>query len=106
MADHIADTLDRAADLIEPEGAWTQGWFARDERGRGVLEDAAEAVCFCIFGALMRVSQDDADDALDILRSVIPEGISYWNDAPGRKQSEVVAKLREAAAKAREQVPS
>jgi hypothetical protein len=32
----LADILNAAADLLEPEGAWIQGAFGRDEDGRAV----------------------------------------------------------------------
>lgn len=103
----IADILDKAADLIEPEGAWTQCVLGRDARG-GLLigSELKRAVSFCAEGAIIRVAGDrpETPQAFRALRSVIGKReIGYWNDHPRRKQAEVVAKVREAAAKAREQ---
>lgn len=99
----IADTLEAAAKLIEPEGAWTQG----------VWGDANS--CMCAEGAIyaavgrdpMRGRESIADGASKFLAKLLPfhdgNAIAHWNDAPERTQAEVVIKLREAAAKAREQ---
>jgi hypothetical protein len=102
MGKTVSEILFAAADLIEPEGAWTTGSF----RGTGP--------CFCILGALAQVGVGDAfrgnfiegplAEAHDLLASVIGEPfVDHWNDREGRTQAEVVAKLREAAEKAREQ---
>lgn len=102
----VADVLSAAADLIEPEGAWTQGQAARDRHGNGVDYRSPDAVCFCALGACVRSVSPGYDDfaVRCFLRSMTPDGtIANWNDAPGRTQAEVVAKLREASALAREQ---
>lgn len=107
----IADVLDRAADLIEPEGAWTKGPFAVDKCGREVFEHLRgypkEAVAFCAAGAITQASRGRnwrRREAKDLADSLTPVGsIIQFNEDRGRTQSEVVAKLREAAAKAREQ---
>lgn len=106
MAD-IADILNRAADLIEPEGAWTQNAYWRECSGWPVMS-RRHAVCFCALGAIKAIvgqapSDPDNTPAARVLASLIPGSFSVedWNDAPERTQAEVVAKLREAAAKAR-----
>ena len=101
----IADVLERAADLIGRNG-WTQDAFG--EPGG----------CHCVRGAIAEIagidpreSRHDAETVLaeHILGHPIPRlscagsVLVRWNDTPGRTQSEVVAKLREAAAKAREE---
>jgi hypothetical protein len=100
----VAQTLREAADLIEPEGKWTQEAFARDVAGNkltfGISEDAA---CWCLLGAVERAS-NSAFAAFRITKFVRraiggdENDPDYWNDAPERTQAEVVAKLREAAA--------
>jgi hypothetical protein len=108
----IADILDRAADLIEPEGAWIQGRLSNSGDTRG------KATCFCVVGAIYAAAGEDDEKAADHARDVLAQTLGYaddnpspefagdtpvvaWNDTPKRKQAEVVAKLREAAAKAR-----
>lgn len=100
----IADVLEKAADLIEPEGAWTQGTDARDAAGHQVEPNDEAAVCWCIDGAYLRCGGKWHDAGWKVLMGLVPEGLGpiSWNDAPERTQAEVVAALREAAAKARE----
>lgn len=102
----IAQTLREAADLIEPEGAWTQEVFARNLAGQctGLSEFRGRAVCWCMMGATEKVSDDNLRTSLgvdDLLEELIGD-VAAWNDAPERTQAEVVAKLREAAALAEE----
>jgi hypothetical protein len=102
----VADILERAADLIEPEGKWTQQFYARDASGSRVPEYTANAVCWCASGAILRTAGDwtstECGAAHRFLVSAVGASIPEWNDAPGRTQAEVVSALREAAAKARE----
>jgi hypothetical protein len=97
----VADVLERAADLIEPEGAWTQHWSARTAEHRITTAMDRSAVCWCAGGAIVRaVGADNALSAAaySALRSTLLSTVSDFNDAPERTQSDVVAKLREAAA--------
>lgn len=100
---NTADILDQAADLIEPEGAWTQGWFARDRHGHKVPTWSPDAVCWCAIGAILRAANlpSVAGAARSHIFSLVGP-IPDFNDAPERTQAEVVAKLREAAALARQ----
>lgn len=105
----VADVLERAADLIEPEGAWTQGCGSRDDSGAN-LDDAepgegGPAVCFCAAEAIWRVNAlyYGINPAHQFMMRFVGGEIPKWNDAPERTQAEVVAKLREAAALARKQ---
>ena len=112
----VAEILERAADLIEPEGKWTQGAFSRDAGGN--CDDdlvADKPACWCTLGAIAEVAHSKPNvshawigdkveaHAYKALSALIGEDVPDWNDAPERKQSEVVAKLREAAALARTQ---
>ena len=113
MATTVADILEKAAELIEPEGAWLQEAYAANARGIRATDDGhawpAEPNCFCVLGAIHWAAKDDTpgghvEEAY--LRALeFPNGYNVveWNDTPSRTQVEVVAKLREAAAKAREQ---
>ena len=105
----VADVLDAAADLLTPEGAWTQGALAKAADGEWVDSGLSPAAsCWCLLGA---VERGGGNPVWSAARRVIAtalgvderEGIPTWNDAPERTQPEVVAKLREAAALAREQ---
>jgi hypothetical protein len=114
MAD-VAEILERAADLIEPKGAWTQGYHARDDEGNPVRPGDRAAVCWCMWGAIIARKTDwhDYEAAVDCLYGILPRPesaaantMAAFNDQPGRTQSEVVQALRDAAAKARASQPA
>lgn len=106
------DVLERAADLIEPEGAWIQGGFGLNEEGvvtQSLHELADDSTCFCAMGAVSHVAGGPHKfDWAMIEPLVVVAGleaatsVTTWNDAPERTQSEVVAALRGAAKAARE----
>lgn len=98
----VAEVLERAADLIEPEGRWVKGELAK--------YNPDGFVCGCAMGAILDVPSDAIWDALAFIEAGLPQTrpgglrpIAAWNDAPERTQAEVVAKLREAAQLARTQ---
>jgi hypothetical protein len=111
----LADILDRAATLLEPEGAWIQGRLNNEYE-----TDDGSPTCFCLVGAIIEAARDNdylASAARDAVAHVLGfqsdnapamgdanPPVVRWNDAEGRTQSEVIAKLREAASKARQQV--
>jgi hypothetical protein len=109
----VADVLDRAADLIEPEGAWTQGDIARTAQGQATRPESPDAVCWCAMGALMKVDGGYPYKAIEAVEAIIrkPRGLpplrrlAWFNDNKRRTQAEVVAKIREAAAVARGESP-
>lgn len=105
-----AQLLRGAADLLEAEGAWTRGEYARNAQGYPVVPEGG--VCWCAFGALIHVRHanglpcvgyvstfHDLPEALALEEVLWPSyhDIAYWNDHPDRTQAEVVAALREAA---------
>ena len=93
-----SDALAKAADLIEPPGAWTQGTFARDAHGEPTTSSGPRATCWCASGAIRRITPGRLDrrQARDYLDKVVGT-ITLFNDALGRTQAEVVAALREAS---------
>lgn len=97
-----AEILTKAAELLEKPGAWTQGAFARTATGEKCFP-GANAVCWCAGGALTQVSPREAAVAATKAYRLFDDlvgGLLSFNDHPSRTQAEVVAKLREAAAKA------
>lgn len=96
---NVSDILEKAADLIEPEGKWGQGFIV------GCVGD------HCADTAIYRIAElldrEERQAARIFFANFIGGRDQYatfrWNDAPERTQEEVVAKLREAAALAREQ---
>jgi hypothetical protein len=102
----IADILDRAADIVAK--GWAQAAYARTRTGRKIGATCRAATCWCAVGAIKKAAGIEdvlAPQVWDAARLPFgsPNALTEWNDAPGRTQSEVVAKLREAAALAREQ---
>lgn len=105
--------LDRAADLIEPEGAWTRHRFARDSGGAPVRPRDPRATCWCMTGAIIRAGNGEVMPYAVFAAKHLgwsantdgPAGIGptafveQWNDRA--TQPEATAALREAAALAR-----
>lgn len=99
-----ADVLERAADLLEEFG-WCQQHYALTEEGEISLPDQGDAVQFCAAGAAMRSMFDfgleNWTGGHGLVKAAFGGEASRWNDEPGRTKEEVVARLREAARKAR-----
>ena len=108
----VAETLRAAADLIEPEGAWTQGSYWKGADGdcyNNGYPDGALPLCWCALGALGEVGKVDPADLNFCGRSVTDKAykaliytigeanVVWWNDSRNRTQAEVVAALRAAA---------
>lgn len=96
----ILETLSKAADLIEPPGAWTQGAFARNEKGYKVSPDNPEAICFCLIGSIRKISGNKYSSAERFVQLKFEGHRFDFNDEIDRIQPEVVAKLRSLAAQA------
>lgn len=63
-SERAASYLEGAANLIEESGALARGKFARDERGVAIPNYASASVkpaCFCVYGAISRVANDDRE---------------------------------------------
>lgn len=89
-----SEVLAKAADLIEPKGAWLQRQCVGAKRKRPCGYD--DATCFCLKANILY-----APAWRMVERAVGPSPI-VWNDAPERTQAEVVAALRKASALAAE----
>lgn len=92
-----SEILAKAADLIEPEGAWLQGRYSN---GENHSPHDADATCWCVNGALYRCGSADweaVEAARAVLRSLVDKPTSSWNDDSARIQAEVVAALRKAS---------
>jgi hypothetical protein len=101
-----SEVLAKAADLIEPEGRWTQHYLARVRpNGNAIGPHQANAQCWCAIGALDRAGAEATTlsyrTAVDYLSQAIGQeagAIAQFNDAPERTQAEVVKALRDASA--------
>jgi hypothetical protein len=102
-----AEKLDEARVLIER--GWTQGEYARGEKGSSVDYLKDKATCFCAAGAIGAVNKHWPTSSLPGMRylslAVGGDGdeadVLNWNDAPERTQAEVVEAFRKAAELAR-----
>lgn len=92
------EILRAAATLLIRQG-WTQGVTARDAFGLPTFAGLPEATCWCMLGAIAKVSGIWAPTGpLQLLRTYLGvHGISKWNDEPGRTRAEVVNALLGAA---------
>jgi hypothetical protein len=52
------EVLLAAAELLEPEGRWTQGVVARNVGNGSVDSVSVDAVCWCAYGAIEKVALD------------------------------------------------
>jgi hypothetical protein len=99
-----SEVLAKAADLIEPVGAWTQRTSYRDAKGR-ICEPRSPAVaCRCAAGAINEAcdwSYDLACPTFVRFEGFIGASTARWNDTYERTQAEVVKALRDAADLAR-----
>jgi len=101
----IATALIKAADLLARPNAWTRSVFARDAEGKPLSFGHSSLACqWCVLGALESVTfnypliRNGACKVLGGVLGIEPfqDDIADWND--NSTQTEVVAKLREAAA--------
>lgn len=76
--------------LTEARALIARGWC------QGALyKGTSKAPEYCILGAIYSVAPEKSkqDDAIDAVRWALPDrrgGLSYYNDAPGRTQAEVL----------------
>jgi len=92
------EILVEARRILTPDGACTQGAYARDEDGAALGPDAIGAVCWCLDTALgLAAPVGDGcvgayGDAWAVLAERVVDPV-VWNDAPGRTQAEVLGLL-------------
>jgi hypothetical protein len=112
----IANTLNKAADLIETKG-WCQRSEAIDANDLRTRVRSRKAVAFCVLGAIQKCSKTEVIrlETIEFLCSVIDSSVigpnyaaAYttvwvWNDAKRRTKEQVIKKLRQAASLAEKQ---
>jgi len=105
MAGIHSDRLRAAKALISRPEAWTKHTNARDAQGKKIASRNPAAVCFCGFGALMRVNPEKTakrDQTYFYLKRIVPDRLDYveWQDAPERTHDEVMNVFSRAIAQA------
>lgn len=96
-----AEVLRAAREKIATPERWTKGVFARDTLGEAVPYRAADAVCFCLRGAILRVDTDWPDiwEAERLVHVAVgTDDAAGWNDDEDRTHSEVLAAFDKAIA--------
>lgn len=74
------------------EKGWTKGAYARDESGKEVDFDSPEAACFCIFGAMLRVTDGNpTPEMYDAMGLQLEKGFITFNDNANTKKEDVIA---------------
>lgn len=124
--EQLPEHLDELGDLIEH--GWCQGIYARDKDGKKINELSDKAVCFCISGGIMRISEPHGRHVRRHMRAALektltlqmaadlPErligpkvasffftegGLIGWNDKADRSREQVVKLCRDAAQRLR-----
>ena len=104
-----SEVLEAVAELLSPEGRWTQRVFARNCVGLPINPESPSATCWCLQGAIQRIAGENG--SIGTLTTIayavsaqIPTkeaSISVWNDRHDRTQQQVVTVAKLAAARAR-----
>jgi len=99
------DVLVGTRALLSDKTKWTQEVFARDPVGTAVNLYSPLAACWCLEGAIGKVSSElgtGMGAAADLLRKQLPDGTSLidWNDSKERTYQDVVDLLDKAIAEA------
>ena len=100
------EILEKARELISDESRWTQGSYAKDEKGEGTLPWREEAVCFCALGAIKKAGNfhDDCSEPAIFLGRVLRDdmglhSVDEYNDS--HSHADVLALFDRAIAAAR-----
>ena len=90
-------------DLLSDETRWCRGTFARNKDGYPVASDHADAVSWCLVGAVNKcygVSSISSGAAIGKLMDLSyrrsASGISSFNDAAGRTHAQILEVVKEA----------
>ena len=89
----LEDDLKALRELFSDPSRWTRGVEAKDSLGRIVLPLEEGAVCFCLLGGILRVTDDDDDRSLaltSLLEEALPplryQGLDQFNDSSEHAQ--------------------
>lgn len=107
-----SEILIKAKSLIDTPQKWTQGEYAKSEKGRRVQPTSPRATCFCSVGAVLRatgskdeffwmIDNEQREEAIDILSEAMNvEHVPLFNDT--HTHAEVMAAWDEAIKLAKE----
>lgn len=87
----------RVRELLSEPGRWTQGAYARTAAGTPCSSTAAEAVCWCLRGALSKAAHGEPSKARYELRQQLDAATLVptweWNDRRSTRHADVLALL-------------
>ena len=86
----------KVEDLLCDKSKWTRGSFAKDISGENVTNNDPNAVCWCVFGAILKVYSNEVDleNAILKLSDTVGGGIVNFNDT--HSYEEVITDVRKA----------
>ena len=94
------EILKAARELLSVPERWTKRVSARATDGKSCPIDSPNATCWCIVGALGKITDYALpDECTDVLREGLPGSLVSFNDAPERTHAEVLARFDEAIAR-------
>ena len=98
----MSEKFSTVADLLGDPARWCQGEYAMDDVGIRTTPRGDRAVRWCLAGAVEVIygyQTPEAEAALSRLRSAIggQHFLQWWNDAKGRRHSEVVEACKNAS---------
>jgi len=119
--EQVTDALVEVRQLLTPDGTWMQDGYAGDGSDYTCVPTSIMATCWCLDGAMLRVTQCDRKSTDNPWRATLlarmtaavaawlhpADGsraaavIHDWNDAAGRTQEQVLASLDALIAKRR-----
>lgn len=73
------DFLQAIKNLLQDRNAWTQGTFARDDRENSTYPRGPHAVCFCLVGAVSKVTHNLADEG-DVVCALDSAAVALFPD--------------------------
>jgi hypothetical protein len=83
-------------ELLSEPTRWTQDTNARSSDGDEVLYHSDLADCWCLDGALLKLTRHDGDVYLAVRKALPVDVLCVWNDAPERTHAEVLELLDKA----------
>ena len=95
----IKTDLEELDVLLSDEYKWTKKVGARDINGKHVFPHGFAAVCWCIMGGAIKVTNGNKErinNIRDKLEVVVGDKIELWNDRPERTFGEVKQVIRSA----------
>jgi hypothetical protein len=93
----VMEALNALDDKLSSPETWTQRSWARNAQGTEEFEFSSNAVCWCVLGCLMLLTEENhsgtmnqaGQDTRILLDQQAGYNISKWNDADGRTFQDV-----------------